>query len=239
MAVYNIAGLDVSYDCAFDLLKSRSEKYLSEKSEAQIKLSLDEEYYKSRRELLPSTGDDVIEYMGIGSAFYKELLDYNGMLLHASCVAVNGEAYLFSAPSGTGKSTHTEKWLECFPQGVIVNDDKPALRKIDGRYFAFGTPFSGKNDISINKGYPVRGICFLDRGENRIEKIDPSRALKPLLNQTIRPADESKMDALCTIAEDIINSVPFYFMFCDVSCEAAKMAYKMMKSEGEAYENKA
>lgn len=229
MAVYRIAGLTVEYDCVFDLLKSRSEKYLCDKKEVQIKLSLDANYFVSRKEKFPTLSDEEIEYIGIGAAFYKELLNFDGMMLHASAVAVDGEAYLFSAPSGTGKSTHTEGWLKKFEYAEIINDDKPALRKVNGIYCAFGTPFSGKNDISVNKGYPVKGICFLDRGENRIEAIDAQKAMKPLFNQTIRPDDEEKMDLLCARVDDLLKSINFYTMFCDKSSEAVKMAYDMMK----------
>ena len=229
MAVYKIAGLNVEYTCRFDLLKTRSEKYLCDETEAQITLSLDENYFVSRRKKFPTLTDEEIEYIGMGAAFYKELLRFEGMMLHASAVELDGEAYLFSAPSGTGKSTHTEGWMRVFDRAQIINDDKPAIREIDGRYYAFGTPFSGKYDISLNKGYPVKGICFLDRGENQIKKLTLDKAMTPLFNQTIRPDDESKMDLLCKRAEDLLGSVSFYAMLCDTSDEAVKMAYKMMK----------
>lgn len=229
MAVYKIAGLNVEYTCRFDLLKTRSEKYLCDETEAQITLSLDENYFVSRRKKFPTLTDEEIEYIGMGAAFYKELLRFEGMMLHASAVELDGEAYLFSAPSGTGKSTHTEGWMRVFDRAQIINDDKPAIREIDGRYYAFGTPFSGKYDISLNKGYPVKGICFLDRGENQIKKLTLEQAMTPLFNQTIRPDDESKMDLLCKRAEDLLGSVSFYAMLCDTSDEAVKMAYKMMK----------
>ncbi|MBQ8228829.1 MAG: hypothetical protein IJZ88_07440 [Clostridia bacterium] len=229
MAVYKIADLTAEYSCRFDLLKSRSKKYICDEKEAQIKLSLGEDYYISRRNKFPTLTDEEIEYIGMGAAFYKELLNFDGMMLHASAVELNGEAYLFSAPSGTGKSTHTEGWLRVFENAEIINDDKPAIRKVNGQYFAFGTPFSGKNDISINKGYPIKGICFLDRGKNRIEKLNTQSAMSPLFNQTIRPDDESKMDLLCSRAEDVLESINFYAMFCDTSDEAVKMAYDKMK----------
>lgn len=229
MATYKIAGLSVKYACRFDLLEKRSEKYLCDETEAQITLSLDENYFASRREKFPTLSDGEIEYIGMGAAFYKELLRFDGMMLHASAVELDGEAYLFSAPSGTGKSTHTEGWLRVFDKARIINDDKPALRKVNGRYFAFGTPFSGKHDISLNEGYPVKGICFLDRGENQINKLSLLQAMTPLFNQTIRPDDESKMDLLCRRAEDLLGNVSFYAMLCDTSDKAVKMAYDMMK----------
>lgn len=229
MAVYKIAGLTVEYSCRFDLLKKRSEKYLCDEADAQIRLLLDENYYISRRAKFPTLSDEEIEYIGIGAMFYKELLLFDGMMIHASAVALNNDAYLFSAPSGTGKSTHTEGWLRVFSDALIINDDKPAVRKVNGRYYAFGTPFSGKNDISVNNGYPIKGICFLDRGENNIRKLNVKEAMPPLFNQTIRPEDESKMDLLCQRAEALLSEVSFYAMLCDTSDEAVEMAYEMMK----------
>lgn len=229
MAVYKIAGLNVEYACRFDLLKQRSEKYLCDETDARINLSLDENYFSSRRKKFSTLSDSEIEYIGMGAAFYKELLRFEGMLLHASAVELDGEAYLFSAPSGTGKSTHTEGWLKAFDKAQIINDDKPAIRKVDGSYFAFGTPFSGKHDISLNKGYPIKGICFLDRGNNEIKKLTAQQAMTPLFNQTIRPDDESKMDLLCERVEDLLANVSFYAMLCDTSEKAVKMAYDMMK----------
>ena len=73
------------------------------------------------------------------------------MLLHSSAVVVDGYAYLFSADSGTGKSTHTGLWKQHFgDRAYIINDDKPAIRKVDGEWYVFGTPWSGKTDTSVN-----------------------------------------------------------------------------------------
>ncbi len=228
MAQYEIAGLGVEYKCRFDTLKSRSEKYLSNKT-PQIKLTLPPDYYETRRLIFPNTSDELLEYMGMGTLFYKELLHFNGFMLHASAVELNGECYLFSAPSGVGKSTHTNMWLDVFSSASIINDDKPAVRKIDGKYMAFGTPFSGKNDISKNAGYPIKGVCFIDRGDNAIKKINSQQALSPLFNQTIRPNDSDKMDLLCDTVNDFLENVPCYAMHCDISENAVKMAYEKMK----------
>ena len=90
------------------------------------------------REKAPYLDLDTCEYMTTGSSFYRQLLDFNGMLLHASAVMVDGKAYLFTAPSGTGKSTHTRLWLQQFGErAAILNDDKPALRFENGKWYAF------------------------------------------------------------------------------------------------------
>ena len=241
MAVYVIAGLPVEYECRFPLLKNRSEKYKAVNGEkAEFTLTLDDDFFKEKREKFPNVSDENQEYMGMATAFYKKLLHYDGVMLHASAVAVDGYAYLFSAPSGTGKSTHTKLWQELLGKenAVIINDDKPAIRKKDGIYYAFGTPFSGKHDISENCGFPIKGICFLRRNsENKIHRIDAKIAMTPFFNQTIRPVEEENMDLLCENTDDILKNVSFYALDCRADIEAAQLSYSFMKGGGE-YENK-
>lgn len=234
MALFRIADIDVEYDCKYDTLKNRSQKYLCKKSEnSAVKIAVTEDYYSSRKERFPTASDEQLEYMGTGTFFYKTLLRFEGMMLHASAVAVDGEAYLFSAPSGTGKSTHTALWQELLGKDrvQIINDDKPAIRKINNVYLAYGTPFSGKYDISINDGFLIKGICFIERSKvNYIGKLDIKEAIAPLFDQTVRPADEEGMELLCERADDLLKTVPFYRMGCDMSLGAAELAYRVMKS---------
>lgn len=242
MAVYNIAGIPVEYDCRYSLLRDRSEKYkANDETEPEFSLKITDEYLKEKAERLGIASVETMEYLETGTAFYKKLLSYKGMVLHASAVAVDGYVYLFSAPCGTGKSTHTALWQELLGEdrAIIINDDKPAIRKIDGVYYAFGTPFSGKNDISINKGYPLKGICFVRRGqENKIHLMETKNAVAPFFNQTIRPDDEKYMDLLCERVDDILKYVNFYALDCKADLDAARMSYNFMKGDGTC-ENKA
>lgn len=237
MAVYVIAGIPVEYECRYLLLKNRSEKYKAEDgTRAEFSLEISDEQIKASAEALNVTDYSIIEYLKMGTAFYKKLLSYEGMMLHSSAVAVDGYAYLFSAPSGTGKSTHTELWQSLLggDRAVIINDDKPAIRKINGRYFAFGTPFSGKHDISVNEGYPIKGICFINQGsENNIRSIDIRTALVPFFEQTIRPEDESLMDLLCERADDVLKNVSFFALDCTMDIDAARLSYNFMKGGNE------
>lgn len=237
MAVYKIAGVEVEYDCTYPLLKERSEKYkILSRSENAVKLTLTEEFYNKMHASFPQAELGVAEYMGMGNLFYKELLRHGGMMLHASAVALNGEAYLFSGPSGVGKSTHTALWQEHFGKenAVIINDDKPAVRKIGETYYAFGTPFSGKFDLSRNQGFPIKGICFLNRAENcSVQCLIIEQALTPLFEQTIRPSEVEKMELLCDVADDLLKSVPFYLLKCNQSIKVVEEAYNAMKIGGQ------
>lgn len=242
MAVYIIAGIPVEYECRYPLLKARSEKYrAADGIKADFSLEITEELLKKKAACYKTDNMEYVEYLVTGTEFYKKLLSYEGMMLHSSAVEVDGYAYLFSAPCGTGKSTHTEMWQRLLgkDKAVIINDDKPAIRKKNGIYCAYGTPFSGKHDISVDKGYPIKGICFIRRSaENKIHEIDIKTALVPFFDQTIRPDDEKCMDLLCERVDDILKSIKFYILDCRADVDAARVSYNFMKGGG-MNENKA
>lgn len=182
------------------------------------------------KERQPHLSDEDCEYMSTGSSFYRQLLNFDGMLLHASAVVVDGYAYLFSAPCGTGKSTHTKLWLETFgDRAYILNDDKPALRFEDGAWYAYGTPWSGKYDISANVRVPVAGICRLHRAqENTIQPFTGPKAVFALLEQTARPARADLRAKMMDLLDKLMTHVPIWQMGCNMNPEAALVSYEAM-----------
>ena len=166
------ADLIVELNVHHELLSSRLEPYKYDGDEAaDIVFDVTEKYYIARQAEHPNLTLGESEYLWSGAHFYEKLAKFQGVMLHASCVEYDGKAYLFSARSGTGKSTHTHLWLKYLPGARIINDDKPAIRLVDGVFYAYGTPWSGKTDESVNVGVPIAGICFLSRGENKIKRI--------------------------------------------------------------------
>ena len=224
-----ITDLIVEIDIKGKLLESRIGAYIyNGERDADIVSIVSEQFYKDRNDELKHLSFDECEYLYSGSFFYEQLALYNGLMLHSSCVEYKGKAYLFSAPSGTGKSTHTHLWLKYLEGCRIINDDKPAILIIDGVPYAFGTPWSGKTDENVNEGVPIGGICFLGRGENKIKRIPGIAALKPFMDQTVRPRDKALMDNMLETLNIILTKVPVYQMTCDMSEEAVMTAVEGM-----------
>ncbi len=226
--MFDIAGLKIRMDCKDGMLYERSRAYLSKNQDGKedFTVAMPDEILKQKAEALPQLTADECYYVYMGEAFYYNLLNHNGVLLHASCIEKDGVAYLFSAKSGVGKSTHTHLWLDKFPDAHMVNDDKPAIRLIDGEYCACGTPFSGKNDESTNIAVPIKAIVFLERGtENSISRISPQSAIPLFLAQTIRPSAASVMDKLLTVLDGVLKNVPIYRLKCNISEEAVMTSY--------------
>lgn len=164
---------------------------------------------------------DMAEYLATGDIFAAGLLAHGGVMLHASCISYRGQAVCFSAPPGVGKSTHTEKWVRLFG-AEILNDDKPALRRREEGWYAYGTPWSGKHDLSTNQKAPVKALCFLFRGEeNTLEPMTPAQALPLFLSQTVFRLGRENMERLLPLCDKLLREVPVWKLTCTIGDEAA------------------
>ena len=226
---YKISGLTVEMD-SFGYTVTQAEPYLTEKSEnPDIKIVTD---WKSLMEQQPHLSDEDCEYLATGACFYYHLLGFDGMLVHSSAVVMDGEAYLFSAPCGTGKSTHTALWRKVFgdDRAKILNDDKPALRLEDGVWYAYGTPWSGKTDQNINIKVPLKGICFIHQSkENHIEPFTGKDAVFALFGQTARPAGANARIRVLELMDKLFEKVPVWKMGCNMEDDAPRVSYEAMR----------
>ena len=223
---YKIANKVVIMNPLYEPLLSQSKDYLCEKEEAMFDLTFTKQYFDNYCKDFPMLSIGECEYMLYGSRFYNYLISNNGILLHASCVVYRGYAYLFSAPSGTGKSTHTSLWLKHFKDAKILNDDKPALVFEDDKLYAYGTPFSGKTNLNINEKYPVKAIIFIERSiTNEIFRMNNNDAIYNILSQTLRPSEKSEMVNLLSMIDKIISSTRIYKLKCNITEEAVEVFY--------------
>jgi len=234
MHFYNIAGLNVQMECSGRTFDQALPYLRSSCDHADITLSAQRisEYKNSIRSRFPNTTDDSLDYIASGALFYRDLLLLDGMMLHSSAVIVDDRAYLFTADSGTGKSTHTALWLKYFDNRArILNDDKPAIRFENDRWYAYGTPWSGKNDISLNLRAEIAGIAVLERAqENHIEQFSGIQALYAILKQVNRPPAMEHRIKLMELLDKLITTVPIWKLQCNMDPDAAIVAYESMSS---------
>ena len=174
--------------------------------------------------------DPFLERAAIQRAFAEFLFSYNTLLFHGSAIAVDGEGYLFTAHSGTGKSTHTRLWMQAFGnRAVMVNDDKPFLQLDEDRVWLCGSPWSGKHGLDANIRVPLKGLCILERGaEKRIARISAAEALPMLQKQAYRPLEEHKETAFLQLVDRLSQAVPLWKMACNKNPDAAHIAFEAM-----------
>ena len=190
-----------------------------------LDVEADEEGMKRRKFTGP-----FLERASIQRRIAEALLERDTLLLHGSTVGLDGRAYLFTAPCGTGKSTHTRLWRQVFgDRAVMVNDDKPFLRLTADGAVAYGSPWAGKHGLHSNISLPLMGICILRRGpKNRISPCAPEKYLDFLRKQTLIPESPGLAERADSLLAQLTERVPFWEMECNQAPEAALVSFRAM-----------
>lgn len=177
--------------------------------------------------------DSYLETLAVYRKIVTNLLDFGAFLMHGAVVGLDGKAYMFTAPSGVGKTTHTGFWLETFPDAFIINGDKPILRFEGDRVYACGTPWAGKEGKNKNISLPLNAICLLERGkENEIVKAGFKQIYPFIISQTYRPYDEKHITKTMQYIKDLGEKVKFYLLKCNLDPSAANIAFDGMNNVG-------
>ena len=155
---------------------------------------------------------------------------YDRILFHGSTLSVDGRGVLFTAKSGTGKSTHTRFWREAFGDHVeMINDDKPFLHVTEGKVTVYGTPWRGKHALGGNLSAPLEAVYYVNRGaENRAEPISPRELFPLLLQQTYAPEDPAAMARTLALVERLSRNVKLLKLYCNLDPQAAHVARKAL-----------
>ena len=172
-----------------------------------------------------------LETLAVYRKIADNMLAYDTILFHGSAIAVDGEAYLFTAKSGTGKSTHTRLWRELFgARAVMVNDDKPLIKITEQGATVYGTPWNGKHRLGSNISAPLRAVCVLTRAaENNIVRTDKKSVYPMLLQQTHRPKTPALMVKMLTLVDRLAAKTGLYRLGCNMDPDAARVAYEEMR----------
>ena len=170
---------------------------------------------------------DVLENTYILRQISKILLENkNTVLFHSSAVKYKEKAYLFTAPSGTGKSTHTRNLKTLLKDKIsYINDDKPFISLgDDGNFYVYGSPWCGKHRLGANEKVPLKAIVLLSRAKDTsVEKISGKDALKTLVEQSSYQAKIGSVDKLFSIFSSLIFSVDFYKLTCNKEVSSASV----------------
>lgn len=233
-----LAGLTVEVDDLYDVVRGRCVDYIvTDDAPAKLTIGGDEAAVRQAQQwFMDVEGVEVTpgeaEFACIAHPMYPQLTHFDALWLHASVLEMEGGAYAFTAPSGYGKSTHAKLWLEAFgDRARIINGDNPILREMDGVFYAYGTPFCGKEGYQVNTGVPLKGICFLQHAqENCIDRIAPAVALMLLFRNNTRVTPETRETHL-RLYERLVEKVPVYVLHCNMDTEAAYVAWEGMRSE--------
>ena len=227
MLKLSIAGLTVGIDNKYSYIEDLCRDYASDKEVCDITVCASDEEIKKEAEGSPfAYHPGYLESIAVYRKIAQIIPSFDGIVFHGAVIALNGRAYAVTARSGVGKTTHLSIWLREFGDEVhILNGDKPILRVIDGKVWAAGTPWRGKENYGVPEMLPLCGIAFLERAEKpSAEPIGISEALIPFINQIYVPDSEEYAPKALSVANKIISSVPMTRLRVDMSPEAATVA---------------
>ena len=210
-----MAHMDINKDWSRDIIRCLDIKF--DKSGNQAEFGDWMEYYS---------------FMLMGIIFRNRLINMGGIVIHASSIAWRDRGILFTAPSGTGKSTHVRLWEKYLGDEVtVVNDDTPAVRFFDGIPTLCGTPWSGSSDKFANLQVPVGAIVVLRQApQNSISKLSPLEALPCLMPRAFLPYfDKELMEKAYSVLDMILQKVPVYLLTCTPEKKAMELVYECVK----------
>lgn len=231
----SLAGVNIEIHSIYDEIYNLCRDYLTENNPdftvsttpQDVDYERDKSAAEARREGRPIVNftAEYLETLAVYRKIAEKMLDYDAFLMHGAAVAVDGAAYLFTAPSGVGKTTHTGFWLKTYPQAFIVNGDKPLIRFINNRVFVCGTPWAGKEGYHRNVIMPLKAVCTLFRGkENSISRVKFGDIFPLVIGQVYRSADEIKLNKTLQLIKTLGERTRFYALYCNLNPEAARVA---------------
>lgn len=232
-----LADIPIEIICRYPKNKAFFREYLSDKKPVAFCEPSAEDlsilrktffWFEKHEGRVPREPDNAyIENVTLNWLLCELLVSHDVLQLHGSALCMDGEAYIFIAPSGTGKSTHARLWREVYRERVkMINDDKPLLRIKDNGIMVYGSPWDGKHRLSSNMSAPLKALVVLNRGtENRIVRISSQDAFPVIFRQAHTSPNSVQCHKIMKMEDILLKGAPCYRMSCNMEQNAAKTAW--------------
>lgn len=250
IVLLRLAGLIVEVYTKYDLFAIKCQDYCVPKGESMhpdftVKVSENDikQEYDEIEQVNFAVSDTVrcffnpreCDIMAARRKIADAMPEYNVFLMHGSVIAKDNLAYMFTAPSGVGKTTRTKIWLDEYPDSIVVNGDKPFIKVTENEVYACGSPWCGKEGWNTDIMVPLKAIFLLERAsedkKNMIKEIDYEEAFIRLFQQVHRPRNSAGIQKTLQLLKKISGRVKFYAFRSAPTPEAIKIAYETAKSK--------
>lgn len=193
-------------------------------------ITVKEKNIKEYKEKYPQFNERQCERAFVKYRMDSILVGYNAFPVHASALAYNDKAFLFTALSGVGKSTHSRRWREAFGDMVtMINDDRPYLKVKNGSVYVYSHPQAGKHGIYTNTHFPVLVIGKLIRDKNNYVKKIPEYQAFPYLAQQSFTMDTPQLTGkILKLIRKIVQIVEFYEIHCNLDADSGLEIYNQL-----------
>ena len=231
LVVYiSLADINIEIDTDSEYIKKKCRDYIAEFETPDLKIKISDSEIEKEMALSPGFSRDYYESLCVYRAICLRMPLYNRLLLHSVVIEADGRGYAFAAKSGVGKTTHMRMWLEAFGDSVtVINGDKPIYAIENGKVYAYGTPWCGKEGYNANRKTEICAIGFIYRSEeNKTERISANSALDTIFNQILMPQDTQAAIKTLDMAGMLLEKIPLYKIECNISADAARVARKVL-----------
>ena len=233
-----IAELTVQMNATSPEVKEFCKDYLVPAATADIIAQCTPEEVTAEQALGENISTEAAESLCLYRSIAEQLPHFQAVVFHGAAISYADGGYLFTAPSGTGKSTHIKLWRKYLGKNVdIINGDKPILRVTDEGVLVCSTPWAGKERWQKNRRLPLRGLCLLTRGPiDRIAAVTPASLLDALLSQVYLPTNGDALAKTLDLLDAVCKTTPLYRLECTPTEAAVKAAFPAMT--GQSYPQK-
>lgn len=234
MPIYRFADLNVAVTDLSDRAAAFLQDYRSDAAHADFEIVITADDLK-HEQTLSAAPLYILEVTAVLRQLCDILLYHrDGLFLHAATIVYENKAYAFTAPAGTGKTTHCLLWKTVLgDKAHILNGDKLLLRRQGGRFIAYGNPWKGKEGLGTIGQYELGGIFVLARGnQDRVQPLSTAAALPALLGATVCPRDISGKTLLFDFLESLLGTVPAHILHCSMNDTAVHTALSVIENGG-------
>ena len=238
-----LADLKVQFHPIYEKVERSLQHYIADFEEPDLTLHITQQDIDFERKLdsdLPKTlKDRVVEKTAAFRKFAERLPDFDGTLFHSCFIKVENRGIAFSAPSGTGKTTHMLLWKKLLGEKLtIINGDKPLVRFVDGKLYGYGSPWVGKEGYGCNEKVPLTDICLIERSKtNKTEPLSKQEGMILLMQQIYMPFDSAMRMKTINLIYRIVENVNFWKISCNLEDEAAKISYETIIGNDKSWKN--
>lgn len=226
----NFAGLNIGINSIYDYTYNFCKDYLTDEP-ADFSVETNEEKIQDEIDISEfNPPRDYAESICIYREIAERLPLYNRFIFHGASISYKDNGYIFTAPSGTGKSTHISLWQKYLDGVEIVNGDKPILHfETDGTITVYSTPYAGKEGWQNHSSAPLKSLCIINRGDkNSIEKVAYRDFLSDTFKQIYKPYDMHAAIKTLELFDILTKNIPLYLLKCDISQEAVRTSFEKM-----------
>ncbi len=229
----NFAKLKIEINCLFDFTRGFCGAYVlppDHPAACDFSVSVSEEAIQKEIDSSPyhpraPYAESICAYREIA----EKLPLYDRCVFHGAVISYDGKGYIFTAPSGTGKTTHIRLWQQYLSGVEIVNGDKPILHIEEDGVTAYATPYAGKEGYENHTSVPLSGICIVEQApQNSLRRMAPAECLMRIIMQMYKPYNTAAAVKTLELLDRLLSQIPVYVLGCNISEDAVRCSFEGM-----------